>query len=565
MLRSKYDTKAKTYDPILPEPEEWPVVRLGKHRKEFIDDVINASFLRIKQLRNSTELLKEELEITMFKERLRVKGNPWKVDPEDEQMFWLNVKKKLLHFTNEDVDNAEQNADVILREILSRYTNEIAGNFKPSHYRMARTLVTFGFGRLFNAARFGSFMGLFKGKLTLQDKIHIQGETEQLRKLAKIGTIVMVPTHFSNLDSITIGFVIHALGLPPFIYGAGLNLFNIAIIAYFMNSLGAYKVDRRKKNMIYLETLKMYSDIALQNGIHSLFFPGGTRSRSGKLESRLKLGLLSTAMEAQRLNYRKANGNTAKKIFIVPVVLNYNFVLEAVPLISDYLEKKGQERFYTESDQFSSSYKILSFLIKFFTREADMSVSIGRAIDLFGNNVDDQGNSLGQKGKIIDIKDYFTVNGIVTQNTQRDGEYTRMLGEKIVHDFYRYAQCSVSHLAAFTGFEIIQKNNNKLDLYSLFRIPIEDLEIEYDEFADVFIKLREVIFKYESTGKIRVAGSLREEDQKVLIQNGVNNVGTFHAQRPLLFNKKGNIISRDLKTLYYYRNRLDGYGFEQYI
>src|SRR5204863_9543615 len=59
---------------------------------------------------------------------------------------------------------------------------------------------------------------------------------------------ILVPTHFSNLDSILIGWIIHAMGLPAFIYGAGLNLFNIKIFAYFMNSLGAYKVDRRKKD-----------------------------------------------------------------------------------------------------------------------------------------------------------------------------------------------------------------------------------------------------------------------------------------------------------------------------
>jgi glycerol-3-phosphate O-acyltransferase len=490
-------------------------------------------------------LLKEELEITRFKERLRVKENPWKVDPEDELLFWSNVKKKLLNLVGEDVDHVEKDTDDILREIIARYANEIAGNFKSSHYRLARTIVTFGFGRLLNAAKFGSFMGLFKGKLTLQDKIHIEGEIDQLRKLARMGTIVMVPTHFS--------------------YGAGLNLFNIAIFAYFMNSLGAYKVDRRKKNMIYLETLKMYSNLALQNGIHSLFFPGGTRSRSGKLENRLKLGLLSTAMEAQRLNFLNTDGATAKKIFIVPVVLNYNFVLEAVHLISDYLEKQGQERYYIESDQYSSSYKILSFLIKFFTRGSDMSVTIGKAMDLFGNNIDTNGNSIDRKGNIINIKDYFTVNGVITENSQRDEEYTRMLGEKIVSDFYRYAQCSASHLAAFTGFEIIRKKNIKLDLYSLFRIPAEDLEIDYNEFAEVFLKLRKIIFRYENEGKIKVSDSLRFENQEVLIRSGVNNVGTFHAQRPLLFNKESNIISQDLKALFYYRNRLDGYGFEQYI
>jgi len=565
MLINKYDTKAKTYDPILPVVKEWPVVQLGKHRKEFIEEVINASFANIIQLRGSTDLLKEELEITMFKERLRIKENPWKVDPEDEAPFWSNVKKNLLQLATDDEQEYKRQTEEILREIIARYANEIAGNFKPSHYRLARTIVTFGFGRLLNAARFGSFKGLFRGKLTLMDKIHIEGEIEQLRNLAKIGTIVMVPTHFSNLDSITVGFVIHSLGLPPFIYGAGLNLFNIAIFAYFMNSLGAYKVDRRKKNMIYLETLKTYSNIAIQNGIHSLFFPGGTRSRSGKLETHLKLGLLSTAMDAQRINFEKSEQGKAEKVFVVPVVLNYDFVLEAVPLISDYLEKKGQERYYTESDQFSSSYKILSFLTKFFTHGADMSVTIGRAMDLFGNDIDEAGNSLDKNGKVIDIMDYFTSGGKITENAQRDGEYTKMLGDKIVQDFYRCAQCSPSHLAAFVGFELIRKRNSKLDLYSLFRIPVEDLEIEYNTFQTTYEKLRTVVLQYENLGKIRVNKALKEENLETLIETGVNNVGTFHAQRPLLFNREGNIITKDLKTLYYYRNRLDGYGFEQHI
>lgn len=565
MLRNSYNTKSKVYKPILPEPEEWPVVKLGRNRKEFIEAVIQASFIRIKQLRNNTELLKEELEVTRFRERLRIKENPWKVDPDDELPFWGEVKKRLVNLVGEDEKTVEHDIDDILLDIISRYAHEISGNFKPSHYRLARTIVTFGFDRLLNAARFGSFKGIFKGRLTIQDKIHIEGEVDQLRSLAKIGTIVMVPTHFSNLDSITVGFVIHTLGLPPFIYGAGLNLFNIAIFAYFMNSLGAYKVDRRKKNMIYLETLKMYSNLALQNGIHSLFFPGGTRSRSGKIETRLKLGLLSTAMEAQRINFEKADEKVARKIFVVPVVLNYDFVLEAVNLVSDYLEQKGQERFYTESDQYSSSYKILSFLVKFFTRGADMSVMIGRAMDLFGNDLDEEGNSIDKNGRIIDIIDYFTDGGQIVENAQRDGEYTRMLGDRIVEDFHRFAQCSPSHLAAFTGFEIIRKRNSKLDLYSLFRIPAEDLVIDRNEFTEIFLSLRNVIFNYEKNGRIRVSDALKNQDEDVLIRSGVNNVGTFHAKRPLLFSKEGNIVTHDLKTLYYYRNRLDGYGFEKYI
>ena len=61
-------------------------------------------------------------------------------------------------------------------------------------------------------------------------------------------TVIIVPTHFSNLDSILIGYAIDGImGLPAFHYGAGLNLYDLELVAYFINRLGAYKVDRRKK------------------------------------------------------------------------------------------------------------------------------------------------------------------------------------------------------------------------------------------------------------------------------------------------------------------------------
>src|SRR5690606_12617440 len=294
----------------------------------------------------------------------------------------------------------------IVREIVTRYAYQIAGNFRPSSYRLARTIITFGFARLLNAARVKGFRSLWSKQFTLQDKINITGETEHIRSLARKGTVVMVPTHFSNLDSILIGWVIHTLGLPPFVYGAGLNLFNIEVLAYFMNSLGAYKVDRRKKNLLYMETLKTYSSLALKKGCHSLFFPGGTRSRSGKIEKRLKLGLLGTAMEAQRLNFQEKGTEENNKIFIVPVVINYHFVLEAPSLINEYLALKGQERYYVENDEFSNSYKILAFLVKFFTKGSDISVSIGKGMDIVGNYVDDEGRSIDKQGRFINSMDY---------------------------------------------------------------------------------------------------------------------------------------------------------------
>src|SRR5207237_3189672 len=124
------------------------------------------------------------------------------------------------------------------------------------------------------------------------------GQVADLARLARTGTLILTPTHLSNLDSIAIGFALERTGLPPCTYGAGKNLFTNPLLAFFMRNLGAYRVDRRIKHDLYKDTLKAYSSVLLEHGYHSLFFPGGTRSRSGGLESRLKLGLLGTGLEA---------------------------------------------------------------------------------------------------------------------------------------------------------------------------------------------------------------------------------------------------------------------------
>ena len=114
--------------------------------------------------------------------------------------------------------------------------------------------------------------------------------------------------------------------MPAFIYGAGLNLYHNKILAHFMNRLGAYTVDRRKRNPIYRATLDSYATIATLEGVHGIFFPGGTRSRSGAIEKNLKLGLLSTALEAQRRNFVYPIRAQSEKIFVVPLVMSYHFV-----------------------------------------------------------------------------------------------------------------------------------------------------------------------------------------------------------------------------------------------
>ena len=113
----------------------------------------------------------------------------------------------------------------------------------------------------------------------------------------------------------------------------------------------------------------------------------------------LKLGLLSSTIEAQRNLYLDTpTGEPVRKIFIVPVTLNYHFVLEAPDLIDDYLSSKGQDRYLPEQDKYGS-WQLLQFLFKFFTKGSNISVSIGPGLDVMGNHVDDEGNSLDAHGQ----------------------------------------------------------------------------------------------------------------------------------------------------------------------
>lgn len=556
--------KNKKYKPILEDIPDWPVYQLSKNRKEFVDEVARIAMARVKSLRPSTKQLVDELEATIYREQQRMKRNRWRVDPPDEPRFWAKLKEEMISLAGKSQDEVAAKADELLNRIVSRYSNEIAGNFKPSSFRFAREVVKFWFSRLLNGARVKKFGAFFRNQYTLRDKIHIVGKAKPLRKLAKRGTVIMVPTHFSNLDSVLIGWVIHSLGLPAFIYGAGLNLFNIKIFAYFMNSLGAYKVDRRKKNLPYLETLKSYSTLAIQKGAHSLFFPGGTRSRSGMIEKNLKLGLLSTAIEAQRNIYMNTpQGQEPRKIFVVPVTLNYHFVLEAPDLIDDYLTVKGQDRYLPEQDKYGS-WQLLQFLFKFFTKGSNISVSIGRGLDVMGNYVDDEGNSLDHEGRIIDTEDYFKSNGKITLDLQREDEYTRMLSQKVVQEYHRINRVFSSHLVAFVAFEMWQKKYSKLDLFGLLRLPEEGEVLIYEEFRTTCKRIRKQISRLKKEGRVNMATHMKEDIDDV-IRHGLDNVGIFHLKRPLLLNKEGNIITQDFNLLYYYHNRLVGYDLEKFI
>lgn len=549
---------------IEPDYNNWPIVKISRNRKTIIEEIVNQTLHAIVQKNPSENDIQDVLAKAVYLEKSRISGRVWPTDPKDDPQFWSSVKSRLVEL-EQSKDNRIEEESEVLKTIIRRYAEEISGRFDIRTYRLAQRLVPFAFNRLLNSTRSKEFIRLFGNQKGLLKRINLVGETDQLRELAKKGTIIMVPTHLSNIDSITIGWAISASGLPPFLYGAGLNLFSVKLLAFFMNRLGAYKVDRRKKNSVYLETLKQYSTNVIAKGGHSLFFPGGTRSRSGEVESQLKLGLLGTALEAQRINIIESNNGDFKKVFIAPVTLNYSFVLEAPELIDEHLRNVGKERYFIQSDKYSSSYKILKFLFKFFTASADFTIAFGKCMDIFGNPVDDDGNSLDNAGNIIDIRDYYKSDGTLATDLQRDAEYARMLSEKIVLAFKANNVAMAGHIVAFAAFQILQKKHTTSDLYSVLRMADEFRVIEKHELLKNVANLQKELLKMEKKGKIRM-GPISHAKPEEVLQYGVKNLGIYHTKKPLIFDKKtGNIKCTNMKLLLYYHNHLSGYSLEKYV
>ncbi|HHB80067.1 MAG TPA: glycerol acyltransferase [Saprospiraceae bacterium] len=549
-------------DPIYPNLDDWPISKMGKNRTQYVKELEEMVFQRIKQRKG--DQIGKLLAQTIYKERTRVKEEPWKVDPSDDKVYWRKLQKRLAEEIDLDDQKAIEENDRILKDIIHRYAEEIIGSFRNKTFRFARKFLTVVFNRLLNTAANRNIQRIYGTNYKLHDRMRAYGEIEKLRALFPKGNIVIVPTHFSNLDSILIGYVLDSIiGLPAFAYGAGLNLYNSGLAARYMNYLGAYRVDRRKKNVVYLETLKALSSLLNQKGVNNIFFPGGTRTRSGAIEEQLKLGLLSSMIDAQRELLKKGSDH---KVIVVPVVMSYHFVLEAKHLIYQYLKKTGKEKFLLpdKKDESKKIKRIVRFIWEFFSDTSEIIVSIGRPMDALGNFVDENAVSYDRFGKEVDIRDYFEKEGIITTDKQRESVYTRQLADRIVRRFHKENIVLSSHLTAFAVYNILKRKHPNLDEFALLRLPTEDINFPIDMVADVVSQLQDRLEEMAANKDIILSEKVKQQPLEV-IYDGVVKVGKFHLLKPLAVNNKGNIYSRDFALLFYYHNRLSGYDLDNYV
>lgn len=455
------------------------------------------------------------------------------------------------------MSEAERKAE--LEKLTLDYAWDVAGNFDPRVYK-ASTRVLPGIVTALLAPRTLATMVRNPAELmsldALEDKVIVQGPLDKLRRLEKRGTMVYVPTHLSNMDSIVFGYALERAGLAPATYGAGKNLFTNPLLSFFMHNLGAYRVDRRLRHALYKDVLKAYSCVLLERGYHSLFFPGGTRSRSGGIERRLKLGLVGSAIEAYA---RSVRAGRERRIYFVPSTINYLITLEAETLIRDYLSETGKSRFIIEDDESSRLGRVASFVKKLLGMEGSVIVRFGEPLDPFGNRIDDEGESLDRRGRQVDPSSYVkSASGEVVLDPARDAQYTRELGEEICKSYVRETVVLSTHVVAAAAFARLRQSSPRQDLFTVLR-QRDTLVIPRDELAADVRALKEQLIEMEKRGEVVCGEFVRSASGGDLIERALRAYDGFHTST-VLASRRDGISVQDPSLLFYYQNRLASHG-----
>jgi glycerol-3-phosphate O-acyltransferase len=453
----------------------------------------------------------------------------------------------------------EREARRMLREVALGHARDVAGKFDRRVYTFASRVMPAALSVFLSPQVLvqSDPLYLLRGG-PLADRLHTGGPVDRVRKLAAIGTVVYVPTHLSNLDSPVFAYALESARLPPVTYGAGKNLFTNPILSFFMRNLGAYRVDRRLRHELYKQVLKAYSCILIERGYHSLFFPGGTRSRSGGVERKLKLGLAGTGLEAF---VRTSRTGRPRKVFFVPATINYMLTLEAETLIDDHLKEAGKARYIIEDDESTRLARINALVRKLFQMEESCVVRFCDPVDPFGNAVDDEGRSYDARGREIDARTYVEPvlgHDEVVMDGARDAQYTRELADVVMRAYLRDTVAMPTHVVATAAFARLRARHPGADLFALVRRR-DEVVIPYVELAAAIEETQRALVELETKREIVLSPAVRGATGAELLRDAERALNGYHSS-PVLRTRDGGVALLDPRVLLYYQNRLAAHG-----
>ena len=146
--------------------------------------------------------------------------------------------------------------------------------------------------------------------------------------------VIYLMNHRSNADYVLVGYVLSGKVAISYAVGEWARTFPLE---YIFKSFGAYFIRRKYREKLYHTVLERYVQLITRNGVTQGIFLEGGLSRDGKL-GKAKIGLLDYVLGVAR------DPALRRRIYVVPVAINYDRVLEDRSLLRELDVREGRKR-----------------------------------------------------------------------------------------------------------------------------------------------------------------------------------------------------------------------------
>ena len=153
-------------------------------------------------------------------------------------------------------------------------------------------------------------------------------------KLPRDAVVIYLMNHRSNADYVLVGYVLSGQVAISYAVGEWARVFPLE---YIFKSFGAYFIRRKFREKLYHTVLERYVQLITRNGVTQGIFLEGGLSRDGKLGN-AKIGLLDYVLGVAR------DPALRHKLYIIPVAINYDRVLEDRSLLRELDAREGRKR-----------------------------------------------------------------------------------------------------------------------------------------------------------------------------------------------------------------------------
>jgi glycerol-3-phosphate O-acyltransferase len=240
-------------------------------------------------------------------------------------------------------------------------------------------------------------------------------------------------------------------------------------------------------------------------------------------------------------------------VYVVPVTLTFQLVLEAETLIEDHLSEAGKQRYIIDDDAFSQPTEVASFTRRILELDSSVVVHYGQPLDCFGFPVSSDPAERSQQirhrlGFVTDR------NGQLQLDAQRDRMYTERLAASLVEEYPKGTTVMSTHLTAWAAWTLLCQKFGQKDPLILIRTAPGQRRLIRSKM------LRQIEKGVERAKGLGLHDTLPGPAGAIL-DEALDRFGRFHKRRAL-HAQGSEICMEDPRLCLYYRNRLTSLDVE---